>query len=546
MQFDIPLIFYNVLKYNLNTNMYYCLYYCIYAIFLIIIFFIILRIKFKITFFITTLIIFITSFLVISIYNCYNINNTYKEAKKEISSQNITYKSVYNFSLNNKNVLIIVLDRAIGSYLPLIFEERTELAEIYSGFTYYPNTVSFGDNSITAYPAMVGGYDYTPFVSQIRDKEKCVKKHDEALLFMPLMFKNNNWNTIVTDAPDGHYKYVTPKEMFTKHDINYENLLVNSTGNMYKMEHLNSEDYEIFPLVKRNILYFSFLRVLPPNFSKFLYQKGNYHNLIYKGLRINQRVINFYSQLFNLPKFTSFNSDKPSFILMYTALTHEPRVLTPPNYELKTSLKSVKHSEKYNKMKNLFSSLNQISWRHYNVNAAALILLGKYFNYLKENNVYDNTRIIIVSDHGTRSGSINNPAVKNIQFIMGNNPVLFVKDFNEQGNFKTSYEFMTNADIPELASANVINNPKNPYTNKPIKKIDKSQGVWIITDTGYEWSHIQFDREKPIRENYKISHVKGDIYNIKNWTQEMEYKNLKKSLNLKNQYLIRCGIQIFM
>ncbi len=525
MQFDIPLIFYNVLKYNINENLYFVLYYCIYAIILMIIFFIIFKTKFKFNFLKTSLIIFITSFLLIGIYNCFNIYKTYKEAREEISSKSIHYNSVYNFSPNNKNVLIIILDRAIGSYLPLIFEERPELAEIYSGFTYYPNTVSFSDNSITAYPAVVGGYDYTPFASQKRSSEKCVKKHDEALLFMPLMFKNNNWNTTVTDAPNGHYKYVTPKEMFTKHGINYENLLVNTTGNMYKRKHLNSMDYEIFPFVKRNLLYFGFLRVLPPNFSKFLYKEGNYHNLIYKGIRINQRVINFYSQLFNLSEFTSFSSDKPSFILMYTALTHEPRVLTPPDYELLVSLKSKKQSEKYNRMKNLFSSLNQTSWQHYNVNAAAFILLGKYFNYLKENRVYDNTRIIIVSDHGTRSGGINNP-LKDIQFLMGNNPVLFVKDFNEKGNYKTSYEFMTNADVVELAAAKVINNPKNPYTNKPITKADKSQGVWIITDTDYEWSHIHFNRTKPIRGNYKISHVKGDIYNKENMTKETEYKNL--------------------
>ena len=35
---------------------------------------------------------------------------------------------------------------------------------------------------------------------------------------------------------------------------------------------------------------------------------------------------------------------------------------------------------------------------HYQVNMAAFLKLGEWFDYLRENGVYDNTRIIIVSD----------------------------------------------------------------------------------------------------------------------------------------------------
>ncbi|MCD8025043.1 MAG: alkaline phosphatase family protein, partial [Candidatus Gastranaerophilales bacterium] len=260
----------------------------------------------------------------------------------------------------------------------------------------------------------------------------------------------------------------------------------------------------------------------------FLYKNGSYHNLFIKGLKINQRVINFYSQLFYLPKFTKFNSKKPALVIIYTALTHEPRILTPPDYELLSKRKNKKTTEEYDKTKNLFLSLNTDSFAHYNVNAAAFILLGKFLNCLKENNVYDNSRIIIVSDHGSRTNKINNP-IKNIDFAIGNNPVLFVKDFNAKGEFKTSDMFMTNADVAEIALDKVINNPINPYTNKPIAKFDKTKGVWVVTDTCYEWSHIQLNRTKPIKDEYKVSHFKGgDISKKENWSNEIKYGEIKK------------------
>ena len=40
----------------------------------------------------------------------------------------------------------------------------------------------------------------------------------------------------------------------------------------------------------------------------------------------------------------------------------------------------------------------------YQIQAAAFEMLGKWFDQLREQGVYDNTRIIIVSDHGWPTG----------------------------------------------------------------------------------------------------------------------------------------------
>ena len=113
----------------------------------------------------------------------------------------------------------------------------------------------------------------------------------------------------------------------------------------------------------------------------------------------------------------------------------------------------------------------------YQTNMATLLRIGDWLDYLRKNDVYDNTRIIIVADHGyylyqteelcfevEGQGSVD----------MSNRfPLLMVKDFNSTG-FQVSDEFMTNADTPTLAVENLIDNPVNPFTGKIINNAEKT------------------------------------------------------------------------
>ena len=114
---------------------------------------------------------------------------------------------------------------------------------------------------------------------------------------------------------------------------------------------------------------------------------------------------------------------------------------------------------------------------HYQCNMASMILLGKWLDYLRENDLYDNTRIIIASDHGRSIGLyhvIMNGIDAGYQLqdgakedVMYYNPLLMVKDFNSK-DFAVDNTFMTNADVPTLAFSDVIQDPVNPFTGKRI------------------------------------------------------------------------------
>ncbi|MDR0876870.1 MAG: YidC/Oxa1 family membrane protein insertase [Treponema sp.] len=101
---------------------------------------------------------------------------------------------------------------------------------------------------------------------------------------------------------------------------------------------------------------------------------------------------------------------------------------------------------------------------------------------------YDNTRIIIVSDHGT---GIPRDAVPDAETLLAipsggreqYQPVLLVKDFAAHGELQTDMSFMTNADVSVLALNGIIDNPVNPFTGKAVTNELKKDGVFITTNS---------------------------------------------------------------
>ena len=154
-------------------------------------------------------------------------------------------------------------------------------------------------------------------------------------------------------------------------------------------------------------------------------------------------------------------------------------------------------------------------YKHYQCAAEACIQLGKWLDFLRENNLYDNTRIIIVADHGQGLSNFDELLVVDLGFdAEWVNPVLLVKDFGEK-EFKTSYDFMTNADAPYLALTGVIKDPVNPYTNKPITAADKSKEQLIYIS--HEFNPIVNNGTKYKDPDAYWLTVKDNIWDDRNW-----------------------------
>ena len=175
-----------------------------------------------------------------------------------------------------------------------------------------------------------------------------------------------------------------------------------------------------------------------------------------------------------------------NFVYFGTDMTHDTEFLQEPEYEPRDVVDNTKY-DKTHTTRFLYKS--EMMWihdakdfRHYQCNLATLVAIGKWLDHLKEIGCYDNTRIIIVSDHGYYIENF----VNLLQYDIGAKldgeafaPLLMVKDFGAHGKIQTSEEFMTTADTPYLATKDVISNPVNPYTGKPITDQGKANGITV-------------------------------------------------------------------
>lgn len=151
----------------------------------------------------------------------------------------------------------------------------------------------------------------------------------------------------------------------------------------------------------------------------------------------------------------------------------------------------------------------------YHANMAAMIKLGEWFDYLKKMNVYDNTRIIIVADHGYNIGQ------PDMYFCEGSAetdldnfyPLLMVKDFDAKG-FDTSEEFMTNADVPSLSVKGLIDDPVNPFTGKEINDSEKHAHDQFVIDS-QDWSPDENNGDQFRPGDWYSVH--DDMRNKANW-----------------------------
>jgi len=380
-----------------------------------------------------------------------------------------------------------MLDRSEGYLVPYVFSEYPGLLEKFCGFTYYPNTVSFGGHTNFAAPALYGGYEYTPIEINKRNKETLKSKHDEALKVMPTIFDNADYNVTVCDPPLAGYQNVPDLSIFdNKSDIN---------AYITKGYYINSSKKEILKTRNHNFFAYSIMEIMPLALRSMFYNDGKYNRAFsfekQKGVPSNisnqssdAELIESYLALTNLSGMTKVSEDNSNNFLLYTnELTHNDI------YERsKCKIESSITKEEVQKLFNITSddsivleNKKQIS--SFNASIESFIILAQWLDYLRDNGVYDNTRIILCADHGFGLNQVEDLILDNtanstdIDKRFGDasfyNPLLMVKDFNSN-EFRVNNEFMTNADVPYIATKDIFDNPTNPFTNKTISNNEKT------------------------------------------------------------------------
>ena len=415
-------------------------------------------------------------------------------------------EKVYHFSKTQKNVLVLFLDRGVGPFVKGIFEEYPEIKEKFDGFTWYPNTLSYSNCTVTGSLPLYGGYEYTQEEINKRSFELLRDKNNEAQLLMPKLFLDAGFTATVTDPCWPNFKWEGDLSAYEKlPDVvarEFEKKLFNNYMKEKGLAYYNDAG----KTCQKQIVNFSILQALYPTFRKTFYKRARAVQGLPEGAK---GWLGRFSHLYYLDKYTDFDAKKGAFINMHSMAAHD--VFTPAK-DLETP-----------------ASENDRDWNgrtHYLADAAAFKQYGKYFDLLKENGCYDNTRIIIVSDHAWRGGE-NNPCFDGFENPKKNdaiylNAMLLVKDFDCHGEVKTDNTFMTNADTLFLAKDGLGVSDTNPFTGKKLVP-QKDGGVNIYWC--YDWNAANFQEATQFQLTENLNwHVSDNIFEQKNWIPLIEWK----------------------
>lgn len=304
--------------------------------------------------------------------------------KKQILST-ATTQNILTMS-EEKNMVILVLDAVDGQVLNKIMEASPQYKEIFTDFTYYTNTASGYPYTVHSIPLILTGEWYE---KQCDFSDFARQAYADSPLFRNLENEGYRMGIYETDfAVDAlsHNRFdnILDCERKVKSPFTFCRWQIQMTGYRYA-----PFDLKRFCYVYTNA--FNTLKALPEREELFAGDNLSFWN----------KLCNEQMEMV----------DQNCFRFIHVEGAHSPSL-----YDENMNITEVSNYE------------NSVK--------ACLTMTKKYINMLHEKNIYDNTCIIVMADHGHGSG-------------FNDNPILFIKGFDEHHEMQTNDAPISHDDLQE-------------------------------------------------------------------------------------------------
>jgi hypothetical protein len=404
-------------------------------------------------------------------------NNSGSKDKQQL------YQHILNFSPKGKNIVILILDMFPGGFIEPLFRENPQYNADFSGFTWYPNTLSISNLTFFSVPAINAGWDFTPENLNKRRgtfRKKTQEAYDK---LFSAMQKNNYRSSCV--IPNHYYHNVA--KVLKKNDVNTASnvqfILLKDQIKALKSQTVNHK-------ILRNIGLF----LITPSFcNKSIYANGTW--LVINAAGQLQQVLRNRAFLDSLGRQSSCTEYRNTFKWFHNDLSHGPYLITRAGKVVN------EHDNPDGPMPTLKVTLD------------ALVV---WIKWLKKNNLYNNTKIILVSDHSNASHEIPRSLLKEKSFVFDKkvrnrlHALLMVKPFNCNKKFSIDSRLMSNADVAAIVATELMHpadltDQLDPTTQQILHR--SLPAYWL----GGVW----YEREKIFYKKYQ---VKDSIFESVNWT----------------------------
>ena len=345
------------------------------------------------------------------------------------------------YSSQDKNTVVIILDMFTGTHLDDIFKRQPSLRDKLDGFTWYRQTLAVGASTILGMPAIMGGHSATP--QELNENQELPNsvKLSRVHTIMPKAFMSNGLDSSLINLPEYLNAQAVREDLLASGS---QFNLIPQASKLAFTAGIHSVRPTYFPLAV------SLFRISPNLLKSYVYQSGDWHGWYSFGNSF-EKARQETRFLRSLPTMSSVRGDKGTFKVIYSDLTHCPYHLRGELLDFVPDPDPSTRGQPYgNDLKGAISLEHLYSEHH------AMRFITEYLDWMRANRVYNNTKIIITSDHSWFDSAVLARAFDNKHSYPGRpDSLLLVKDFDAADSFAESTQLMSTADVPYIACKHI-------------------------------------------------------------------------------------------
>jgi hypothetical protein len=348
------------------------------------------------------------------------------------------------YSRDGHNALLIFLDRFMGGYVEKILAEDPALAADLDGFTWVPNTVAAGYNSIAGLPPLLGGYDYTPREMNAR-RRSLRELTNEAFSILPWNFTRHGWEASLLRPNGLNFTLQGDCSVLTIPGLRCGQIPLQVAERAARAHGISMEALSKSNYVDLLVL-LSSMRVAPYTMKATLLGRGPWEPFL---RHTAGNTLREWAELEALPHLSSTAATKNQLNIVFNFLPHEPYYIGEDCTPLSEKVQPAAARLAQGNWPDAFAYHHEMGAR------CALRLVRDYLVWLREQGVYDNTTIVIASDHGIL-GSVKDRSSRAVaggtegNEYVASRSLLLYKPRDAHGPVITSDAFLPNAEVPRL------------------------------------------------------------------------------------------------
>ncbi|CAM3283820.1 hypothetical protein [Helicobacter labetoulli] len=423
------------------------------------------------------------------------------------------YIAPYLSFSKKKNILVLFSDMVQADNFTQALKDQPELFDIFDGFTYYENSLSASNITFGSSPSISGGAHYHPIaINERKLKYNLSEETANAVAGVANTFARENYEVTIGTV------HLTDEELLAK-KLSKQVFLIPSEAykswntfyrDIYKIQNIGLE--ESLPIGE--LFSIGLFRATPYILRTRIYQGGGWffsHSLLnnhYESAISNVSTLATFAELSNL------DAKKQTFKYLLEASEHFPYLL-----DIKNNCMPINSHSEYR-----LKVLNDQDGLAYSNHLCYIRKLTQWLDWFKKQGIYDNTKIIIISDHG--NGGVGAPLIDFPRKELRNSHVLIlVKEFNARGKLKINRDiFVSNSDAMAFACdeiGSVCPHIGPSVLKKPIKNREL---IFSFVDGG---TGRMLSNMYDILLSYK---VRNSIFDLSNWqdiTEEVKNGTFK-------------------